>query len=68
VESISKHNKGSIVRTFTGDFHVVTESRRDLMKALDRRQGYSSWEDTERSLLETRLRELTARVDELEED
>lgn len=67
VESVSVHNKGCIVRTYSGDFHVLQDDQRVIFDALDSRPGYAH-ERTERELVKTAIRELTSRVQVLEED
>lgn len=65
VESMVQHDKGTIVRTFSGDFHIVKERRLDLMRKLDSRQRHA-FETHDIGLLETQCRELKRDVERLE--
>ena len=65
VESMVQHDRGTIVRTFSGDFHVVKEQRIDLMKRLDSRQ-LLTFEAHDIGILETKVQELRHEVDTLD--
>lgn len=65
IESISSHRQGSIIRTYSGDFHVVRHAREEVLLSMERHTPHTY--NTERELLKTQLKELTARVEALEE-
>lgn len=64
VESICRHNQGTIIRTYSGDFHLVAEPISVFPDRLPRTAA--GHEHTERELLKTTLREIQERLDLLE--
>ena len=56
IESVSRHKEGSIVRTFSGDFHVITEDPISFGHDMTGR-SLRSGRNTEVEVLKTKVRE-----------
>lgn len=68
VESICAHERGTIIRTYSGDFHLFRDKPGHFHSQFRGCRYQNSWgQDTELELLKTAVRELEQRCERLEE-